>query len=196
MSETVTNSRPVRLVNPRPVPSGTGGPMVDRHSTALPSPNLVFETIGATAAKVIEIDRLWDATPGTTSQVVRALELLKRICDDLTLAKNTEDPLQADRLVQRVQTSLPKLFSLRSIGDGFGLIVNSVHFGLVNLRGTPLNDNQLDAVWRLFRELRNRPMIAVSDAIARAGELEESGLKVDPPDLDELMEGTPFAADE
>ena len=112
------------------------------------------------------------------------------------MAKNAENPLEADGLVQRVQASLPRLFSLRSIGDGFGLVVNSVHFALVNLRGTPLNENQLNVVWRVFRELRNRPMIAVSDAILRAEELEESGLKVDPADLDELLEGTPFAADE
>jgi len=158
-------------------------------STFSPIGGTSFKTRGATAlAPIIEIDRLYEAAPGSASQIVTALELLKQACDNLAEARRYDSPIESDRLVQRVQLSLPKLFTCRSIGDGFGVIVNSLHFAFANLGGTPLTSEQLNVVWRVLRELRVRPALTLEQGIQRVEELEQCGLDVDPSDLEELIE--------
>jgi hypothetical protein len=155
--------------------------------TPVPDREISVEPQGATL-KIIEIDRLYEAPVGTPSQIVSALELLKQATDNLEHAKQSANPMEADRFVQRVQIVLPKLFTCRAIGDGFGVIVNSLHFAFVNLRGTPLTSQQLNVVWRVLRELRVRPAMSLEQGIERVEELEESGLEVDPPDVGDLLE--------
>jgi hypothetical protein len=138
-------------------------------------------------ASVIPTDVLWETVPGTRSQVVRALELLKEACDNLTQARAHQNALDADRFVQRVQSALPKLFACREISDGYGLTINSLHFAFLNLNGIPLTRDQLDVVWRITRELKRKPIISIEQGIQLAETLEEAGLQVDPPDLAELV---------
>jgi hypothetical protein len=158
-------------------------------STHSPVHAIAFKTEGATAlAPIIPIDRLYEAAPGSTSQIVTALELLKEVCDNLSEARESDNPIDADRIVQRVQLSLPKLFACRSIGDGFGVIINSLHFAFANLNGTPLTSQQLNVVWRVLRELRTRPALSLELGIQRVEELEQCGLEVDPSDVGELIE--------
>jgi hypothetical protein len=150
---------------------------------------IAFETVAGTAlAPVIDIDRLYEAPPGSTSQIVRALELLKQAIDLLSEARKAKNPMDFDRFVQGVQLVLPKLFACRSIGDGFGVIVNSLYFALINLHGSPLNSDQLNVVWRILRELRTRPAMSLEQGIQHAEELENYGLEVDPRDLGDLLE--------
>jgi len=146
-------------------------------------------TMGANAlAPAIEIDRLYDAPAGESSNIVRVLEQLKQMSDYLTEARRSENPIDADQLVQRVQVALPRLFALRSIGDGFALLINSLHVAFTNLHGTPLNRQQVDVVWRVLRELRTKPAISLEQGIRQVEELEECGLEVDPPELGLLLE--------
>jgi hypothetical protein len=167
----------------------TEAPAVDRTAATTPSETLIdFETRGSSAlAPVIEIDRLYEAAPGTSSNMVRALELLRQASDDLNAAQKADDAMEADRLVQRAQLLLPKLFALRSVGDGFGVIVNSLHFAFANRRGIPLTADQLNVVWRALKELRVRPAMSLEQGIQRVEELEEKGLDVDPADLGDLI---------
>jgi hypothetical protein len=166
-------------------------------STLSPAPGPAFKTHGATAlAPVIQIDRLYDTAPGSTSQIVTVLELLKQADDNLAEARKADNPIEADRLVQRVQISLPKLFACRSIGDGFGVIINAVHFAFTNLSGKPLTSVQLNVIWRVLRELRARPALSLEQGIQRVEELEGCGLEVDPPDLDDLLEDFDLAENE
>jgi hypothetical protein len=159
-------------------------------STYSPVREISFETIGATAlAQVIDIERLWEAPPGTTSQIVRALELLKQAIDFLADARKSDNPMDSDRFVQRAQLTLPKLFACRSIGDGFGVIVNSLHFAFVNAHGTPLTPDQLNVAWRVLRELRTHPVMSLEQGIQYAEDIENCGLVVDPPELGSLLEG-------
>lgn len=158
--------------------------------TATSIGRLSFKTLGATAlAPVIGIDRLYEAPPGATSQMLTALELLKSAIDFLSEARKSQSPMDSDRFVQRAQLTLPGLFACRAIGDGFGVIINSLHFAFVNLRGTPLKPDQLDVIWRIMRELRARPAMSLEQGIQRVEELENSGLEVDPPDVANLLEG-------
>jgi hypothetical protein len=191
MSDTETNvsqirrSRPVqRFEDTATIPINPG------ESTFVSDSGISFETVGATArAPKIDIDRLYETLPGTASQMVRALELLRQAIDFLSEARTSQDAMDSDRFVQRAQLLLPKLFACRSIGDGFGLIINSLHFAFTNLHGTPLNSDQLNVVWRTLRELRTRPAMSLEQGIQHAEELETSGLEVDPPGLGEILEG-------
>lgn len=149
------------------------------------------ETQGANAL-VMRIDtaRLYDAPIGDTSNIVRALELLKELSDHFSAARKAEDSIDADRFLQHAQALLPRLFSLRSIGGGFGLIVNSLYIAFTNLHGIPMTPKQIDAGWRLVRELKTYPAISLERGIDLVEELEESGLEVDPPELAALLEDT------
>ena len=146
-------------------------------------------TSGANAlAPVVDIDRLWEVPPSGRAHIARALELLKEASDYLSEAQRQDDTLRADRYVQRLQLTLPKLFACRSVGDGFGVIVNSLHFAFVNLHGKPLTGDQINVVWRVLRELRLRPVMPLERGIQQVEELEQHGLEVDPPDIGDLLE--------
>lgn len=177
-----------------PTGARTGGNTESAGSIAT---EIVFETQGANAlAPVIEIDRLWDAAPGTSSKIVSAIALLKQVSDFLAEAQRSDNPMEADRFVQRAQLALPKLFAYRSIGDGYGLIVNSLHFAFSNLHGTPLSAEQCNLIWRVLRELRNRPVMSVETALQRIEEFEGVGLRVDPPEIGSLLEEAESAENE
>jgi len=190
MSDTDVHEPKVRLNDRFRPPDVTGAPAAGRAgSTPALARGVAVEIRGTTAlARVIEIDRLYEAVPGTTSQLVRALELLKQACDNLAAAQQSVDPIEMDRSVQRAQVLLPKLFACRSIGDGFGVIINALHFAFANLRGTPLTPDQLNIVWRVLKELRARPVMSLEQGIQRVEELEARGLDVDPRDIGDLLE--------
>jgi hypothetical protein len=149
-------------------------------------------------ALVVPIDtaRLYDAPVGDTSNIVRALELLKRVSDYFAEARKASSLIDADRSLQRAQKLLPQLFALRSIGDGFGVIVNSLYVAFANLHGKPMNKAQIEVVWRVVRDLRTRPALTLEQGIHVVEELEESGLEVDPPELAALLEDSKSAQDD
>jgi hypothetical protein len=155
------------------------------------------QTRGANALVVpIDTARLYDAPVGDSSNIVRALELLKEVSDHLSEARRAGNLIDADRFLQRAQRALPKLFALRSIGDGFGVIVNSLYIAFTNLHGKPMNKKQIEVAWRVVRELRTRPALSLEQGIQAVEELEESGLEVDPPELAGLLESSESAEDD
>jgi hypothetical protein len=159
-------------------------------STAVPNED-PYRTRGANVlAPVIDIDRFYDAVPGTNSQLIRALSLLREVLGFLDQAKKSGDPMESDELVQRAQLVLPRLFECRGIGDGFGLIINSLYIAFANLRGKPLNAEQLDVIWRVLRELRSRPALSFEQGLTRVEDLEGAGLEVDPPELARELENS------
>jgi len=198
MSDTGINVLRIRLNDPPQLRDETTTPTVSRgESTQSPVREIALDTRGPHAfARVIDIDRLYEAVPGTSSQIVRALELLKQVSDFLVEAQKSDNAMDADRFVQRVQLALPRLFAYRSTGDGFGVIINSLHFAFSNLHGTPLTPDQLNVIWRVLRELRARPAMSLEQAIQRVEELEECGLEVDPPNIGDVLEGAESAQDE
>jgi len=197
MSDTETKIPRVDTNEPVWLPDETKTPGIRPESTPVPTRRVLLKTQGATAlAPVIDIDRLYDALPGTSSHMITALGLLKEASDNLSEAQKCDSAMEADRFVHRVQVALPKLFGCRSIGDGFGVVINSLHFAFANLHGTPLTRNQLNAVWRVLRELRERPAMALEQGIERVAELEAQGLEVDPPELSDLLEAAESGEDE
>src|SRR5437879_2551658 len=117
MSDTDTKIPKVHVNEPVWLPDETRTPSVRPESTSAPTRGVVLKVQGATAlAQVINIERLYDAVPGTSSKMVTALELLKEASDNLLAAQKCETAMEADRIVHRVQMALPKLFACRSIG--------------------------------------------------------------------------------
>lgn len=146
--------------------------------------------VGSTALATIPIDKLYPASAGTEKIVVRVLGLLADAIALLGNGRNAlrnNEPVSADRFTQRFKMMLPDLFSCREIGDGYGVVINSIHFAAINLHGVPLSDKQLITVWRVLRELRNKPFISLDEGIALVEELEASGLQVDPPVIHKLL---------
>jgi hypothetical protein len=96
--------------------------------------------------------------------------------------------MEADRYTQRFEATLPALFRCREVGDGYAVVINSLHFAAINKRGEPLNLDQLTTAWRILRELRSKPFVEFDQALEYVEELEASGLHVDPPIVSELLE--------
>lgn len=139
----------------------------------------------------IEIDKLYPADKDSKSDVIAALPLLAEaigLLEKARAAARNKEAIAADRYSQRFQVLLPDLFMRRKIGDGYGAIINSLHFAFVNQHGTPLTFEQLTTVWRVVKELRSAPFIPFDQALKSVGELEDCRLQVDPPVLSELIE--------
>jgi hypothetical protein len=88
------------------------------------------------------------------------------------------DRISSDDSVQKFQTLLPELFCCRSLGDGFAIIVNSLFHMINNLKGSPLNVDQIKAIRKLLRRLHSEPFIDFEEATDELIVLEESGLNV------------------
>jgi hypothetical protein len=147
----------------------------------------------ATVQSAIPIDALYPATKESAPDVLIALGLLAdaiALLEEARTASKARDMVMADRYVQRFQAALPGLFTPRGIGDGYGVIINSLHFAFINQRGKPLSFDQLTTVWRVLRELRNGPFVQFEQALDYVGELETSGLQIDPEAISELLDDT------
>jgi hypothetical protein len=164
----------------------TAGPDKSTQSSGL---TRLAQTRGTNALVVsMDIARLYDAPVGDSSNIVRAIELLKEVAEHFSDARKANDLIDTDRSLQRAQKALPKLFALRSIGDGFGVIVNSLYVAFTNLHGKAMNKAQIEVAWRVVRDLRNRLALSLEQGIQLVEELEESGLEVDPPELAGLLD--------
>jgi hypothetical protein len=157
----------------------------------IPRANTVRPIIHGSTAPVIEIDKLYPADKDSKSDLIAALPLLAdaiELLQEARTAARDKKIFEADRYSQRFQMLLPQLFMRRGIGDGYGVIVNSLHFAFVNQHGTPLNFEQITTVWRVVKELRSAPFVPFEQALKSVGELEDCHLRVDPQILSELIE--------
>jgi hypothetical protein len=145
----------------------------------------------AAVQSAIPIDVLYPATKESAPDVLIALGLLAdaiALLENARTAVKAKDLVMADRYVQRFQADLPGLFKPRGIGDGYAVIINSLHFAFINQRGKLLSFDQLTTVWRVLRELRNGPFVQFEQALNYVEELETSGLQIDPEAISELLD--------
>ena len=187
MSDTAPIEFPkIRIKHPVESPDGTGDRDVMLKDPTMAS--VVGTSYGISGANVMSIDVLYNAVPGTSSKISDALALLKQAIDLLGQALNSANAIEADRVVQRFKLLLPKLFDCRAIGDGFGLIINSMHAAFSNLDGAPLSQEQARVIWRALRELRNIPAMSVDNAVRWIDDFEKIGLEVDAQEIGHLLE--------
>ena len=97
--------------------------------------------------------------------------------------------IAADDEMQQIQSALPELFCCRSLGDGFGAIINAVQIGFNERRGVALEHLQVEAVAKALRRLRRSPFLSIDEAVRLLIMLEDSGLAVEPQSLTGLLEG-------
>ncbi len=162
------------------------GTQVGPHSAAVKT----GQAVQGSQALTIEIDKLYPATEGSASDLIRALGLLAdaiELLEKARAAARDKEIVTSDRYTQRFKALLPDLFGCRRVGDGYGVIINSLHFALVNQHGEPLSFEHLTTAWRVLKGLRNRPFVSFDEAMESVGELEASNLKVDPVVLPELV---------
>ncbi len=143
---------------------------------------------GATALAPISIDTLYPPSEEAKEDISNAIALLAKAVEVLGEARAASNPLTADRHVQRFQVMLPELFRYRSVGDGYGSIINSLHFSFINLHGKTLSPEQTTLVWRILKELRTRPFLSFDVALGYVDELGRAQFQVDPSILGELVE--------
>lgn len=68
-----------------------------------------------------------------------------------------DDWMTADNCMMRLQMVLAELFAIRSLDDGFRLVVSSMLNGLLNLNGEPMNQEQIASVGDVLRHVEAEP---------------------------------------
>ena len=183
-----TPSRPYRPITGSDLPGTNPGNL---RTAGRPAGQSQAVTARTQSPEPIPIDVLYPATEGAVSNLVKALSLLGdaiSLLDNARIAITNREDIVADRFVQRFQHLLPQLFAARNIGDGYAVIVNSLHFGFINQAGRPLTLEQITTVWRMLRELRNAPFVQFDQALEQVSEIEASDFRVDPPILSAFTE--------
>ena len=103
-----------------------------------------------------------------------------------------EDSISADDLVQRIQPVLRELFCCRSLGDGFGIVVNALIWGIENRHGAIVERRHIAAIAKALSVIHSEPFLSSDDAVDITFHLEEAGFDIEPAAFDkftELMDG-------
>jgi len=108
--------------------------------------------------------------------------------DAAVAAIGDDDLVAADIELQHLQAVLPELFCCRSLGDGFGSVVNSLQIAFANQKGLPFNSEQVGAIARAVRRLRHEPFLSIDQAVDIVAALEDVDVVVEPPGLGELAD--------
>ncbi len=101
-------------------------------------------------------------------------------------AKHDGDDIDSDDAVMHVQALLPELFCCRTIGDGFGSMVNAIYHGLNNINGELLEREQLVALKNALDRIKTKPFLDVDTAIEEIMRLEDAGFTVEPGEFKHL----------
>jgi hypothetical protein len=192
MPDTNTIEFPKPALEPPPA-SGTGGYRLSGTQGGAPARIARHAVRGSTALAPIEIDKLYPADKNYVSDLIAALSVLADaigLLEKARAAARNKDAFTADRYWQRFQSLLPGLFTRRKIGDGYGAVINALHFACVNQHGAPVSLEQLTTVWRVIKELRNAPVITFEQALKYVQELEDCHLQVYPTTISELIQET------
>jgi hypothetical protein len=140
-------------------------------------------------AQAASIDELFGNLENT-HHLKRALELLGESITlvESALALDVTEPVACDDQMQLFYALLPALFCCRSLGDGFGSIINGIQQAVANQKGFPMDRKQMGVLRSVLRSIRQGPFISHRDAVEIVMSLEDTGLMVDPPALAEIAD--------
>jgi hypothetical protein len=133
---------------------------------------------------------LYPARQAFSREHITALRLLRLAigrCKRAIDAHADGDLMTADVEIQKIQMSLPELFCCRTLGDGFGTIVNALICAFQNSDGNILEQNQIRILDNVFEELRDKPFLSVREADEKVELLESSGFDPYPKELIEFL---------
>lgn len=139
----------------------------------------------------ITTEELYSRFENVSPELNSAVRLLSRCLeyvDQALQAHRENDPIEADDATQRMQGLLPELFCCRSLGDGFGIVVNGLMCAFQNLAGIPLRREQIEKVRQILLSLRTEPFLRDEDAVKAITSLEDLGLRVEPAEFDYLTD--------
>lgn len=143
---------------------------------------------------LMTIDELYDERLDTS--LSRALSLL---ADGIGLLREAFEALPDERLASddamlHFHGLLKEFFACREIGDGYGVVVNSIWAAAENktASGELYTREQIAALRRTLTQLREEPALTFEQGRRLAKSLRSAGLKTRPPALDvvdDLLEG-------
>lgn len=134
-------------------------------------------------AEPIAIDSLYpepSAVGPILGHALRALAAAKEAAQESLEALKRGELISSDESMQRLQALLPELFYCRDLGDGFGAIINALKFSFENAHGTPFSEGQIRLIGQVVERIRQEPFLHFEQAAELVGNLEDSGLTVDP----------------
>jgi len=76
----------------------------------------------------------------------------------------------------------------RSLGDGYGEVINARWSGLENMHGQPLHRNQIAAARSAVNRLALETFLKFDRALDEVSKLEHAGFQVDPPAFEALTD--------
>lgn len=141
--------------------------------------------------EVIPTEMLYPASSVVTPVLDRALSLLEeagRALEDARRELHEDEVIAADNAIQTARTILPELFCLRSIGDGYGAVINAVQNACDHPANVPLGGPAVAAIAAAIREVRRRPFLSTDDAVDLIMRIEDEGVVVEPPALQFLAD--------
>lgn len=139
----------------------------------------------------ISTDDLYTSFENVSTELSSAIRLLSHCLEHIDYAVEAQrknNIIEADDAIQRLQGLLPELFCCRSLGDGFGLVVNAVICGFQNQAGNPLGRQQIEKLRQTIAKLRNEPFMRDDEALKTILVLEEVGFVVEPPEFEYLAD--------
>ena len=119
---------------------------------------------------------------------IRNLNEALEYLDNALEAISTGDFVAADDAMIHFGALLPELFCSRSIGDGFGMVINALMIAFRNRGPSPFQETHIRAIRICITSLRNGPRLPISEALSRLEHLESHGLRVHLPELDFLVD--------
>jgi hypothetical protein len=99
------------------------------------------------------------------------------------------DPIARDSGVLLLQSRLNDLFLLRTVGDGFALVVSGCRQAILNRSQAEMEDGQLIAISAVLRSVRQAPFMRFEDAMSLLDTLEQADLRPEPKEMGVFKEG-------
>jgi hypothetical protein len=128
--------------------------------------------------------------PPYAATAIRILgKALSHLQDAIDAAK-IDDWFASDNKVMIFENLLPELFCCRKLGDGFGAVINAVHFALKNRDDESLTIDQISAISGLMERVHQRPFLSFGEAVDQINALRKKGLNPRPTALDKLADIT------
>jgi len=131
----------------------------------------------------VETNQLYPVSHELRPELARSFTLLSEGLEYVSQsikALKEGDLISSDDFIHRLQALLPELFCCRSIGDGFGAIINAIYQSLANMQGSALELAQLETIRRGLRRISTEPFLELSEAVDEIIRLQDIGLEPEP----------------
>jgi hypothetical protein len=135
--------------------------------------------------------RSWNVNPRLRTASLRALKradagltsalrLLGNLATQAAHSTSSDNYVDMDDCLIRLKALLPELFACRTVGDGFGMIINAVFWAITKRQTRPFLIEEVEVLAQTIQTLREEPMLGASKASRLIDALEDSGLDVEP----------------